>query len=117
MLENWMRSRSQDMPLKEWIPKTGVIVDDVACIFLIKTDCKLGFLEFFMTNPEASEHARMEACDLGLKEVERIGRQMGMHTIFANTSIPKVMAVVLRHNYLGDGKAFYFFRKNITQGD
>jgi hypothetical protein len=115
MVESWMQSRKQQMARKSWLPKRGFIVDDVATIFLLKPDCKVAILDFFMTNPRATQENRLKACDLLIQAASAEAQKFGAEILIGNSSIPKVMALGLRYGFVSDGKPYYTFRKLIER--
>lgn len=62
-LNSWLIRHDLDPLEKGELPKTGVIIDGVACGFISLNDTNVGFLECFVSNPEASSEARNAALD------------------------------------------------------
>lgn len=114
-LESWMAARKMVMPKRSFLPKRGFIVDNVTCFFLIKTDCKIGILEYFIANPKASVQDVAKAIDIMIPECEKIARELGMEEIIGNTCLPNVCAHGLRCGYKSDGRLYFYFRKNIGE--
>lgn len=112
-LQEWAKDRATFPPPKALLPKRGWIVNGVACIFLIKTDCKVCILEHFMTNKKASEGDRLLACDLLIERALGESMNMGCEVISGSTALPKVIALGLRYGFVSDGKPYYFFTKKL----
>lgn len=74
------------------LPKRGYIVDDIACIFLFKTDSKVGLMDYFVSNPTKDPTERKEAFDLGMKHMFREAKDMGIEVLTAYSSLPNVIA-------------------------
>lgn len=60
-IKQWLHDRRLEPFPYAFLPDTGFIVDDVACGFLLTTNSKIAYLEFFFSNPNAPKDKRREA--------------------------------------------------------
>lgn len=60
-LNSWLIRNGKDPLDLPDVPKYGMLIPDVACGFICRTDTNVVFLECFVTNPEASPEKRHEA--------------------------------------------------------
>lgn len=114
VVRGWKLGRDNYFPPRSHFPKSGYMVEGVSCIFLIETNTAMAFLEFFISNPEASLNDRLKAFDALIVAAEKDAFAKGYDTLTGNTWIPKVMALGLRYDFQTDGKPYYFFRKTLT---
>ena len=114
-LESWSSQRGLPMIKRAWLPKRGWIVDNVTCFFLIKTDCKIGYLENFISNPKANVQDVAKAIDMMIPECERVAKELGIEAIIGYSWIPNVFAHGLRCGYFNDGKPYYQFSKILKE--
>lgn len=114
MINDWV-SQWEQAPLKSsHLPKRGFLVDDVACIFLIKTDCQVGLIDFFISNPKTTEEVRKQAFDLLWPMLENEARKLKLQKLIASTPVIKVMGLAMHYGMIGDPEPYYFFRKILT---
>jgi hypothetical protein len=109
----WLDKRQTPRFKRSFLPKRGWIVDDVGVIFLLKSDCKIGVLDFFVTNPEIDQEIRLQACDLLIQEAEKEAKKIGFEMVVGHTKILKVQALGIRYGFVYDPTPYYFFRKNL----
>jgi len=88
-IAGWLRARNLPVPTS-W-PAEGRIVPGVAAGFLVMTDCSVGILDFFVSNPEASRSERDKALDEIAQEL--IGRAYvrGCGTIRCNSQLDTIV--------------------------
>lgn len=90
MLCAWWESRGLPIIPIDMLPTYGLIVDQIAAGFLIVTDCNLGFLEFYITNPESDKSKRDIAIDKITSALIRYGQAVGISNFKCDTQIPAI---------------------------
>lgn len=106
--KEWHERRGMKVPDDVILPMIGLIVDGVAAGFLIQTDCALGFLDFFVTNPLASKEERNDALDdIGFSLIVT-AKRLGVKALMCNTKFKNIKALAHKHgfNYLGEYSSF-----------
>lgn len=63
-VELWQELKNRQMVPSIYFPKYGLIVEGVACGFLIKTDTPIALLDFFFGNPKAKQAEKLKAFKL-----------------------------------------------------
>lgn len=114
MIERWAKDRNIKMPPHSWFPKRGWVVDDVAAMFMFKTDSKLGFIDHFITNPKATEDHRLQATDLLMKSLEDEAEKIGLTDLVGVSNIFKVQALSARYGYRFDPTPCTRFTKHLN---
>jgi hypothetical protein len=99
---------------ESYLPENGWIVPGVASIHLMKTDCGIGMLELFATNPQAGEQERLDACDQLIESAFQQAAKEKMAALVGYTKLPKVISLGLRYGFVYDPEPFYFFRKTLS---
>lgn len=101
---SWFEKREIAPIPEDVVPNFGLIVPDVAAGFLLVTDCNLGILDFYISNPEANPKDR----DLALDEITggliKYGRSVGITNFKADTQIEAIKTRAKYHgfDYLGE---------------
>lgn len=96
---NWMVKREMKPPPYHTLPPTGLILDSVACGFMIKTDNGVGILDFFISNPEAPKSMRYAALDeIASCLIERAKRD-GIKQLKCDTSIESIYRLAIKHEF------------------
>lgn len=81
-IEQWLIDRGMKVFHPRVLPETGFIVDDIAAIFLFKTDSDSCYIENLVSNPHSDQAERDECIkqllDTVLQEATRIGFKFAM---------------------------------------
>lgn len=109
-ITEWLRLRGSPVP-KIGFPPFGMIVDGVACGFLIFCDCDLAMVDFFISNPNASNEDKEIAYDLLYVAVENEAIRRGVKQIAGYSKVPKVLALSIRHGLRFDDGPYFFMTK------
>ena len=81
MIAKWMEGRDMQLAPKSFLPRTGFVVKDVACGFILCTGTGVCFFEYFYTNPEKSPIERGRAIEKISKELIYAAKEMGIKNI------------------------------------
>lgn len=108
----WYGARHQSPPPIECTPETGVIVDGVAAGFLLKTDAKVGILEFFITNKDAEKELRHRAMTDIAHALTLTAKNLGLKQIVCNTEFDNVKRLLHLSNFTYYGE-FSTFSKEL----
>jgi hypothetical protein len=94
MISGWWKSWGQDPVSTGMLPNTGVVVEDMACAFLYRTDSDVCLIENLVTKKVESEEekqTRDEAIDWAVQALCSIASESGYKAICAFTAIPQVV--------------------------
>lgn len=105
------------MPMPNDLPQFGVFCPDVACAFLITTDCPIAYLEYFFSNPDASVEDRKEAYKIGMGMLLDQAKQMGFEAVHANSSYPQVIKTCIDNGFILCDKPFLWMEKKLEFSD
>lgn len=108
ILQEWFISRNLVAPELSHLPQIGLIEEGVAAGFLIQAECKIGFLEFYISNPRASKEERETALYNITKALSERAKAVGITRLMFNTKFPtlKVLADRFGFQYLGEYSSF-----------
>lgn len=104
----WFQERGMKAPTHLDLPKIGRIVPKVAAGFLVQTDTASAVLDFFITNPKASQSDRSQAIDSIVKELMQDAKDLGFRRVRCDSQIDtiKKRAVALGFRCSGDHTVF-----------
>lgn len=113
MVKRWLRSRKLPTTMLQLLPKHGVIVADVAVAFLYQTDSRIAYVDGFMSNPEATLDARVDAFDEIAIALDELGRRLGFSHLWVFTRRDGVVALGRRHGFETDDHHYRFIGKEL----
>jgi len=107
-ISQWCSLRDQAPPLEKYMPDTGLIIDDIACGFLIVTSNGCGILDFYITNPHADRDDRKRALFEITEELLEVARDSNLNMILADTKSGSIERLALKMGFkeLGEFKSF-----------
>lgn len=106
--KEWHEKRGIIAVPKDCLPTRGFVVPGVAMGFLIQTDCKLGLIDFFITNPDvAKAHRRAALNEIGAA-IEKRAKTIGIRYLKADSKhdFIKILAKLYGGSYIGEYTAF-----------
>lgn len=101
---NWAQTGYDTEYCLDFFPKTGLIVDGIAAIFLYSTDSKVCFLENMISNREADKEQKDIALDLLLESAFKKAKDLGFRVVYASTNNTKVIVRAFKHGCSADFK-------------
>ena len=104
----WFKARNLKCPNKCFLPEMGLIEPGVAAGFMIKTDCKFGILDFFVSNPDADKEKSDKTLFLIADILINSAKRAGMLAIKADSNIFVIKDRLnkLNFKYIGDTSLF-----------
>lgn len=108
-IKMWHSKRGTPAPDLEDLPLYGLIKKGVAAGFLIITDCRLGLLDYYISNPDALRGDRSEALDQITQGLLDYGRKFGLKHFKADTIVDAIGNRALKNGfqYTGEYKTFF----------
>lgn len=100
---NWMNERGIKAPPFEELPPTGLIVDNIACGFLITTDNGYGILDYFLSNPSMPLRARAQAIDEIAGLLIEKAKLLNLRKLKCDTKIRSIHRQALKHGFQTTG--------------
>lgn len=97
-ISKWFSKRGK-VVIEECLPQFGFIAPGVAAGFLVQTDCKVCFLEPFVSNPDATREQKTTAFNLIMFNLINLAKLMEFKYIFGVSSIPKMVDLCLDHGF------------------
>lgn len=110
MIKSWWDARKSPHISQDMLPAYGLVVEGVACGFLITTDCNLGILEYYTSNPDAPKDVRGEALDQITNGLIEYGISVcGITNFKADTDAQPIRerAAKLGFGYVGELSTFF----------
>lgn len=114
-IKSWLIKRDRSYPQADNLPTIGLIVDDVACGFLIKTDTKTAIMEYFISNPDASIFKINEAIDLIILGLTELAEDNGFKYIKCDSNLRSIQRKALKNGFIPIGN-YHNFIKEVTYG-
>ena len=90
-ISKWLTQWELPQHNLEVLPPTGLIVDNIAAIFVYLTNAKICFLEGLISNREINKEIRDETADYLCKEILTYSKQCGFEYVASYSSNPKVV--------------------------
>lgn len=91
-LEKWWKSYSWPCIAPEYLPTTGLIIDDLCAGFLYKTDSSVAILEWIVGNREADRGARAQAIREVVQGLKEIAHRAGYTKVFTSAVHPNLIS-------------------------
>lgn len=100
----WLTLRDMP-PIPEWsLPPHGMIVEGVACGFLIVMDNNFGMLDFYISNPHSDKSSRDKALDHITHDLINLGKDLSLKMILCSTKSRAVKERARKHGFRSDGQ-------------
>jgi hypothetical protein len=91
-LDGWDTDYTEDQ-----FPKTGLIVDGIAALFLYSTDSSICFLENMISNKKSDPDLKEEALNLLMGSMLELANELGFKVAYATTRNSKVIVRAIKH--------------------
>jgi hypothetical protein len=98
-VQRWAINQGVEPMAPDSLPAAGVIEPGVAVGWLYQTDSKVGFLEQFVTNPEAPGRARLAAVDAIASALMAQAKGLGITKVVAMTRHRSIGRIAIRHGF------------------
>lgn len=89
--KEWAEKRNLVCLDRDCFPEHGFIVDNLACVWLYKTDSQVAFLEMLLTNPDAPVNSANQAIEKCVDAAISFCEAGGAKIIRACTMVPAVI--------------------------
>lgn len=99
-LASWWNAHNWPCPDQEMLPETGFIVEDVCAGFLYKTDSKIAWLEFIISNPKIEKEKRTQSLDLVISALCEEAKKLGFKVIFTSVQHKKLIQRYENHGFI-----------------
>lgn len=105
----WWKDWEKPIIPFESLPKNGLIISDVAALFLYKTDSNIALVENLITNKFYIGKDRDFLVNLLCEEIFTKARSLGFQHIFSSSENQFVVKRLIKHKYkiLDNFKLFY----------
>lgn len=92
---------------KEWtaipvdiLPEIGAVVEGVCAGFLYRTDSKIAWIEWIISNPESEPAVRARGLDLVIEALLGIAKDLGFVSVFSAVKHPKLLERYKQFNFI-----------------
>jgi hypothetical protein len=99
MVNKWAEKHSFPLPPKEYLPETGLIVEDTAAGFVYLSNSNLAWVEWIFSNPEKSPEERQESIDSLMSTLEKIAIAHGAKALFSSSGSEGYRKVLERNGF------------------
>lgn len=90
-------------PLEEYLSETGVIIDDVAALWLYPTNSKIMLVGWPISNPKAGGAERRKALQMLLAEAEKVAKASGYTYLFSMVANDKFTPIAESQAWVNTG--------------
>lgn len=88
VLSGWWQGHGQTPPPPEILPPTGALVPGICAAFLYVANAKVGFLDWYISNPKYSDKKRKnEALDYVSQALLKIAAKLELKRLTATTDM------------------------------
>jgi hypothetical protein len=108
MISHWCALRDMAPPPEWSLPDLGLIVDDVACGFLILTNNNCAFLDFYISNPNSEKKIRDDALDSITEELVGLSKDLKIKLLMANSRSFPIIERAKRFDFETVGEMTHF---------
>ena len=98
-LASWWTAHNWACPHQEMLPKTGFIIEDVCAGFLYKTDSKIAFLEWIISNPKSNKEERNKALNILINQLCEDAKKSEFEAIFTSSNHNKLIERYKNHGF------------------
>jgi len=83
---SWWAGHGWMAPDQDMLPEHGFIINNICAGFLYKTDSKIAWLEFIISNPRSEKLERNKALDLLIEQLYSRAKELGFKAIFTSAT-------------------------------
>jgi hypothetical protein len=103
MLEAWLPAFNIPVPKPDSLPEFGLIVDDIAIAFLVRTDSAVAYIDHVITDPRSEKLKRDRALKTLFLELETQAKREGFSVVTTLVNLPSHIERVKRLGYQAHG--------------
>ncbi len=100
----WWRQHNWDCVPKDCLPVTGYIIDDVCVGFLYKTDSKIAWLEYIVSNKNSDKEVRNKGLDKVIDTLINDAYESGFKALFTSVEHPALIERYAKHHFVSTDK-------------
>lgn len=112
---SWYLEREEMPPPVDMLPTHGIMVDGIGAGFLVATDANLAFLDFYITNKNATKLERDFALDIITRRLIEIGESLGCTNFKADTRVPAIVARAKKFGFKEIGTFTNLFLQTVSK--
>lgn len=110
-ISEWFKKRNLNVPSKDMLSSNGVIIKGIACGFLYLTDSSLGFLDFYISNPNNKDKKRAKALETITSNLIMWAKDMGVTHLMANSQINTIQKLAFDFDFKSYGFTHFFMKE------
>ena len=105
----WVLHEQNPIP-EDALPTYGLIDQEVAAGFLLVTDSTVGFLDFYVSNPQSNPKDRGRVLNMITQGLIEQSRKMGIKYLHCSSALPAVKNRAMKHGFEYIGEFSFFSR-------
>lgn len=103
MISKWCSLRDKPAPPEWAVPDSGLIIEGVACGFVILLSNGCGMLDFYISNPHADRESRRKALREITSELIEVAKELGVKMLLCNTQSESIKNLAFETGFRLDG--------------
>jgi len=107
----WWEKRGLPAPSKEYLPKIGYLVEDMAAGFLYQTDGNIGLLDMYITNSEQEPNQRVDSLRAITTSLLGYAKQIGIKAIKFDTKFDVIKILATENGFIYTGEHSSYFKE------
>lgn len=112
-VNRWGEKHSFPLPTKDFLPETGLVVEDAAAGFVYLTNSKISWIEWVFSNPDKTIAERAQALDTLMSTLEKIAIAHGMRVVLSSAAGEAFKDILERNGFKDTDKNMTHFAKLI----
>lgn len=119
-VSNWWALHNWPAVPRQYLPKTGVIVENdsglpICAGFLYKTDSKLAWVEYIVSDPLSDTIERGQALDTLINAIIEMAKSMEFEALFTSSVHERLKARYQEHGFIATDTGVTHFVRNLWQ--
>lgn len=96
----WWRDHNWMCVPKDCLPKTGYMIDNVCAGFLYKTDSKIAWMEYIISNKDSNKDERNQGLDMLITKISDVAKESDYKILYTSVMHPKLIERYNKHEFV-----------------
>jgi len=92
VVTSWWKAHNWPILPEQYLPKTGYVISNICAGWLYRTDSKIAWIEWIISNPKSNKLERAIGIKLLVKTLLDKAKELGFDVVFSSIKHPNLMA-------------------------